>query len=268
MSDELRPEEVLAASFIKSWAVQGTEIENLGNGDSPDIRITYPDGRKALCEVKRDADPIEEQMQSRLNRFGFLDLENGSGSWLITLDNLIDLLLFKKEIQSVVNDLNEIGIDDWDKRDRTLKFKSQDFLLRNTVSSFRRIKGYEGNRVIMMKSPKFGVVLEDPNSIIPWLESVQYRTEYRSSLSRLVLEDSVEQHLFIFVDSNTPHEIASILQFHPNSLPTEALHLPGFLTHIWISSFFNFVGKSDYAWVYSKLKGWELAEIERIYRSD
>ena len=127
----------------------------------------------------------------------------------------------------------------------------------------RQIKNHTEDRLIIFESADFGVVIEDANSLIPWLESVQYRSKYISPIERLALNDSVEQHLFILIDSNTPQEIALISQFHPTRLPSEKLHLSAKLTHLWVAPFFNFNYERDCAWVFSSQKGWELVEIER-----
>jgi hypothetical protein len=262
MSDYIRPEENLAGLFLKKWFGPGYRVENLGNGDTPDIKVSLQENLFAYAEVKRDADRLEEQMRARLNQYGVIDLNKDSGSWLISLDRIIDLQDFRNELQRVVNDLNSIGENNWDKRNRTMKFKSQDFLLNSGVSTFRKIQGYEGDRIVMIKSPKSGVVIGNSNFVIPWLEELQYRPEFDSSINRLALEKTQEQHLFIFADSKTPHDIESILQFHPTGLPSERFHLSKKLTHIWVAAFFNFQDSFLYSWMYSDKTGWSLVQIE------
>jgi hypothetical protein len=213
--------------------------------------------------VKRDADEIKEQFRSRLTKHGELKLRQGSGSWLITLSTIIDFYTFKDQLQEVVDDLNSIGVDEWDHRNTVMKFNSQSFLLRHGVQTIRRIYGYEDNRVVIFPSADFGVVIEDSNIAIPWLEGVQYRAKYVSPIERLSSNNTSQQHLFIFVDSNTPQEIALAAQFHPTALPSEKFQLSPQLTHIWLAPFFNFTNNRDFAWLYSRACGWELIPIDR-----
>lgn len=263
MTEKIRDEEIFAASFLSCWAGSSSKTETLGNGDTPDIRITFLDGSIGNCEVKRDADRQEEQLRSRLGNYGQMNLDDGSGSWLITLNFLIDFYEFRSVLQGVVDDLNAVGIDDWDGRNTVLKFRSQEFLIKNGVQGFRRIKGFEDDRVIMLKAPNFGVVLDNPNIVVPWLESVQLRNDYSSSILRLTEGNAQQKHLFICIDSNTPQEISTLIQFHPTVLPTEVIHLSPNLTHLWVASFFNFEYEKDCAWLFSLNSGWELVQTER-----
>jgi hypothetical protein len=263
MSETVKPEETYAARFLESWTSKNDEVRTLGNGNTPDIQITYSNGTIAYCEVKRDADEEQEQLRSRLGKHGDLKLKDGSGSWLVTLRKSVDFYTFNPTLQIVVEDLNAVGIHDWDCRNTVLKFKSQDFLLQNGVDSMRKIKDNTEDRLIIFKSADFGVVIDDANIVIPWLESVQYRSKYISPIERLAINGSAEQHLFVLIDSNTPQEIALISQFRPTELPSEKLHLSAKLTHLWLAPFFNFNYERDCAWVFSNQKGWELVEIER-----
>lgn len=263
MSETVKPEEIYAGRFLESWTSKSDEVRTLGNGNTPDIQITYADGSIAYCEVKRDADEDEEELRSRLGKHGDLKLKAGSGSWVVTLSKSLNFYKFNPKLQNVVDDLIAVGVYDWDRRNTVLKFSSQDFLLQNGVDSMRKIKDHSEDRLIIFRSADFGVVIEDANTVIPWLESVQYRSRYESSVERLALNDSVEQHLFVLIDSNTPQEIALIAQFHPTELPSEKLHLSPKLTHLWVAPFFNFNYSRDCAWVFSNQKGWELVEIER-----
>lgn len=263
MSETVKPEETYAARFLESWTSKNDEVRTLGNGNTPDIQITYSNGTIAYCEVKRDADEEQEQLRSRLGKHGDLKLKDGSGSWLVTLRKSVDFYTFNPKLQIVVEDLNAVGIHDWDCRNTVLKFKSQDFLLQNGVDSMRKIKDNTEDRLIIFKSADFGVVIDDANIVIPWLESVQYRSKYISPIERLAINGSAEQHLFVLIDSNTPQEIALISQFRPTELPSEKLHLSAKLTHLWLAPFFNFNYERDCAWVFSNQKGWELVEIER-----
>ena len=263
MSEIIKFEESYAARFMKSWAAADAEVKTLGNGNTPDIQITYSNGDVSYCEVKRDANEDEEQLKSRLNRFGDLNLRKGSGSWVVTLSKLVDFHRFNPKLHEVIDDLISIGIDDWDRRNTVLKFRSQNYLLQQGVDSVRQVKGHSEDRVIIFKTADFGVVIEDANIMIPWLESVQYRPKYKAPIERLALNNSVEQHLFVVIDSNTPQEIALVAHFHPTELPTEKFHLSPKLTHIWVAPFFNFNYSRDCAWVYSSSTGWKLVEIER-----
>jgi len=263
MFETVKPEETYAARFLESWTSKSDEVRTLGNGNTPDIQITYPNGSIAYCEVKRDANEGEEQLRSRLGKHGDLKLKAGSGSWVVTLSKSLNFYTFNNKLQNVVDDLIAIGVYDWDHRNTVLKFNSQDYLLQNGVDSMRKIDDHSEDRLIIYRSADLGVVIEDANTVIPWLESVQYRSRYVSSVERLALNDSVEQHLFVLIDSNTPQEIALIAQFHPTQLPSERLHLSPKLTHLWVAPFFNFNHARDCAWVFSNQKGWGLVEIER-----
>lgn len=263
MSEVVKLEETYAARFLEAWTSDNDEVRTLGNGNTPDIQIIYSSGAIAYCEVKRDADEDQEQLRSRLEKHGDLKLKPGSGSWVVTLNKSVDFYTFNSKLQIVVDDLIAVGIYDWDRRNTVLKFNSQDYLLQNGVDSMRQIKDHTEDRLIIFESADFGVVIEDSNILIPWLESVQYRSKYISPIERLAVNDSVEQHLFIFIDSNTPQEIALISQFHPTELPSEKLHLSAKLTHLWVAPFFNFNYERDCAWVFSNQKGWELVEIKR-----
>ena len=263
MLEIVNPEEIYASRFLKSWASNDAEVKTLGNGNTPDVQITYSNGAVAYCEVKRDADEDEERLKSRLNVYGDLKLRHGSGSWVINLSKLVDFHRFNLKLQEVVDDLISIGIDNWDHRNTVLKFKSQNYLLQQGVDSVRQVKGRPDDRVIIFKTADFGVVIEDANLLVPWLESIQHRPKYKAPIERLALNNSVEQHLFVLMDSNTPQEISLIAQFHPTDLPTKKLCLSPKLTHIWVAPFFNFNYSRDCAWVYAMTNGWELVEIEK-----
>jgi hypothetical protein len=263
MPENVKPEETYAARFLESWTSKYDEVRTLGNGNTPDIQITYSNGAIAYCEVKRDANADEEALSSRLRKHGDLKLKAGCGSWVVTLSKSVDFYTFNPKLQVVVDDLIAVGIHDWDPRNTVLKFNSQDYLLQIGVDSMRQIKDSTEDRLIIFKSADFGVVIDDANTVIPWLESVQYRSKYVSPIERLAINGSTEQHLFVLIDSNTPQEIALISQFHPTELPSEKLHLSPKLTHLWAAPFFNFNYERDCAWVFTNQKGWELVEIER-----
>lgn len=263
MYDSIKSEEVFAARFVTAWVSKRGRVQTLGNGDTPDIQINYLDNSIAYCEVKRDADRDEEQLRSRLIGHGDLVLRPGSGSWLVTLSKIVDFYTFNAKLQEVVDDLTTIGINDWDYRNTVIKFRSQDFLIEHGVESFRLVTGYSDDRLMIFRAPDAGAVIEDANILIPWLESVQYRSKYISPIKRLALNNSIEQHLFIFVDSNTPLEIALVTEFHPTVLPSEKLHLSPKLTHLWVAPFYNFHHNHDCAWLYADEKGWQLIQISR-----
>lgn len=262
MAQKRRIEEVLASLFIQAWLKDRGDIELLGNGDSPDIAIHYTDNRTVFCEVKQDSDTDTENMRDRIEKFGDITLSKNSAAWSITISELIDVREFRKLVPDIIRDLNSVGISNWDCSDRSLKFNSLDILLRYKVTSVRRVIGDDKSYARLWMDPKLGVVIEDSNIAVPWLNEIQFNPDFIAPIRRLNVSALKEGHLFIWAGSNTPHEISTMLSFHPDRLPTVELKLIPCLTHVWVASSLSFLPNYSYCWVYSQTLGWELVTLE------
>lgn len=261
MSSEIRPEELLAAKLIQAWVGDSGTVSTLGNGPTPDLRIDYPDKAPHYVEIKQDVHEgkaaLRGLISSRLSSQSIF-LEAGVGTWWFLVNEKFPVSSAASVINHALHLKKLTMSNHWDSSHAKYAANLHELCHQNGIESFRKVEPSVGSdRAYVVEDSIGGMIIRDADIAIPWIETLITREDWQPSYRRTIEWSLGSAHLFFWVQSGTPENIALMWSFIADDKPTLAIEIPDGISHVWISSFNTFSDPMR-AWVYSREAGWEM----------
>lgn len=259
MSDISDVQEEISANIVRVWVGDQGTVENTGGtGGGPDFKIDYSDGRKAVGEVGWHEDPITRAMwgvtfkQAQHQRVPLLAR---SGTWSVHLAPGASIKGLYKSLPDLVADIVKAGIasqldmhmypsedvlaatpnrDQWE-----LRFPEIPLVNRARKLGIEWMRLYDSgtaDEAIFFMPGGGGYLSDDPNVIVPWIDSVLTDPTYADMSAKLQPFNVQERHVFIWSGGLTPIEADDRLRRAVEALPENNPNVPAGITHVWALS--------------------------------
>ncbi len=261
MNPAVRYDELRATELLQVWINGKGSAYPLGNGDNPDIRLDFNEGGSDYVEVKQDIDPAKAQLWGDLLNFcadHSVPLGEGMGLWWFRINESFDVRR-RNELVSKALFLKRMynGVH-WDEEDARNANLLLDLCTQNGIEAFRKVENTFGdNRALIMPAGSSGMVNRDPEIAEYWINQLLTTERWQQSFQKVAKRSANAAHLFFWVESGTPQDIALMWSFMEDDVPTFDLELPYGIRHLWISSSLSF-SKPLRAWHYEIESGWEM----------
>jgi len=261
MSSNIRPEETLAAELIESWLQGRGTVTTMGNGDTPDLRIDYTDKPAEYVEIKQDVHEGKAALRSlistRLSNQSVY-LGEGIGTWWFLVNEKFQVSEAREIVSHAITLKMFTSSSSWEPAQVEIATTLGNFCEQNGITEFRRVELSTGeNRAYIIEKGHTGMISRDANSAISWIVSLISRDSWIASFQRVTKWSKGGAHLFFWVQSGTPEEIALMWSFIEDDVPENNISLPDGIKHIWISSFLTFSNPIR-AWHFEVGRGWEM----------
>jgi hypothetical protein len=256
ISDE---QEAISANIVQEWVGDRGTVENSGGtGGGPDFKIHYSDGREAVGEVGWNEDPVTRKMwgatfkQAQHQR---IPLHAGSGTWSVHLAAGANVKGLYKSLPDLVADIVKADIasqldmhmypdeevlaatpnrDQWE-----LRFPEIPLVNRARSLGIEWMRFYDSgiaDEAVFFMPGGGGYLSDDPNVIVPWIDSVLHDPHYADMSAKLLPFKVQERHVFIWSGGLTPIDADDRLRRVVEGLPGQNLNVPAGITHVWALS--------------------------------
>lgn len=254
--------ETLAAAMVGDWVGTAGTVVNTGSGHGPDFRIDYSDGRLGWGEVGWHEDPAEQAMWAetfRRDRHQIIELPGGRGHWSLSLRRGAHIGRLFDEVPTFIDRLLKSGqlylevVEDWPRTPEA------DEARRLGIEHIERVNTNEPALAVYFMPGSGGMVPEDPDVIVDWIEGVLGDPNYRDTTTKLLRLECAERHVFLMSGSRTDFGADERLRRIDAALPRRPPHLPSGITHVWAVSRFGSAGAA----LWSSVTGWMVVPAPR-----
>jgi hypothetical protein len=232
--------EISSIAVVSKWVASRGIVTDTGNSNGPDFSISYFNGTTAVGEVGWHEDPVVAAAWNALRkrrRHHYCELEEGAGYWSLLISHNCNLNRLERELPNLIRQLNVSGLK---------KLDIYETYPRDSVSNDARSLGIihlkkineEKNEALYIFEGSGGVVPQDPNEIVPWINELLLSKEYEDSWKKMQHISADEKHVFIVGGSRTPFGISELLRRLDSAMPNTEPSLPGGITHLWISGIY------------------------------
>ena len=258
----MKPSELVAIAIVRDWIGASGSIGSLGEGDNADFEIIYSDGRTALGEIKADTNEATKSQWEAINKLPGNQahpITVGLGAWSFQITNTALIKDLVANADALITELKKSGIYEWTKESGNGQSTLDKNLIGLSVEVALHHSGINSDYLWIQPMEDFhawpGIPL-DSNCAIPWIAEIFKVKEWQKSWERLRVPTNDEGHVFIWIDSDSPHQLKQRARFHPTVPPTQNPELIDGVTHLWIGVSSNFNGNAV-AWLYTVNSGWQ-----------
>jgi hypothetical protein len=258
----LKPSELTAIQIVRHWIAATGTVSSLGEGDNADFEIVYLNGGSALGEIKSDTNEAAKSQWEAINKLPKKQsspIAEGLGSWSFQISNTTSIKCLIENANTLVTDLKNRGINEWTQITGNAKNGTDQLLIQLSVEVALHNPSLNSDELWIQPIEGFREwpgIPQDANCAIPWIAEIFAIDEWQKSWERLRVASNGEGHVFIWIDSDSPHQLKQRRMFHPYEPPTENPELINGVTHLWIGVSSCFEGNSI-AWLYIKDLGWQ-----------
>lgn len=254
---EFRRDEAWAAGIVAS--VTGATVTPLdvpGAPDrTPDARLTYPDGRKAVLEITTLADPAELQLHNLVRRVDWP--APGEWSWLVNVGSPQELPKVEAVYARAIELMERLGVKTVDELDLELIDGDDDltWLATESESTFHGWDGGSPARVHVSPSGAFAVWDNASDEVSASLAAAFEQEPIASHVAKLLEHEDDERHLFLITHTTGLGPAAAFALIEPKAVPSSDPPAPDGITHVWLAS-----GWGQVVTVWERGPGWSLRQ--------
>jgi len=246
--------EIAAVEVVKKWVANEGIVTDTGIGHGPDFLISYEDGTTAVGEIGWHEDPTVAAAWNALKkrpRHHWCDLPPGAGYWSLMISHRCNINRLERELSSLIAILDDSGIEKLDMYDSFPRNVAANLARSLGIIHLRKV-GVDRDEAFYLFEGTGGVVPQDPNEIVPWIDELLVSNDYQDSWKKLLPLQADEKHIFIVGGSRTPFGISELLKKLHESIPYQSPSLPGDITHLWLSGIY----RPAISIMWSKKTGW------------
>lgn len=253
--------EMVAIELLQAAVGDRGHVVNTGEGTSggPDFRIDYVDGRVGVGEVTWHDDPAYRGMWNELlRREHLLELPADIGQWSVHLQTGARVRQAYRRTPGLLerfaasqSDVPTIGMTlqpTWPIG--PLADEARDI----GIESFYRYSMASPALALMQPVSTGGVLSDEPNIIVDWLEGVVRDRRYTDLTEKLRHIDADELHIFVVTGSAARYDVDHLFRALDQALPTRDPDLPPWLTHAWVMSMWGEPSRHFGRW--ERGRGW------------
>jgi hypothetical protein len=249
-----------AVEAVRSWVGSSGSVSNIGQGTSggPDIEIIYNDGHTAIGEVGWHQDREIQAMWAETHKrkdAQQVALSPGAGQWMVSLSRGASIKNLYRELPSLIGDLLAQGETQLMIQGTWPPGPTADSARRLGIEDMSRVNNSSPARAIFFMPGSGGVVPQDPNVIVTWIDEVVADSRYLDMTSKLLKLSADERHIFIMSGGLTPFGVEEGLGRLDQALPTIGPTVPKGITHVWVASRFKFNEESSLG-LWRSSSGW------------
>lgn len=235
----------MAVELLQTAVGDGAHVENIGvgTGTGPDFRIDYLDDRVGIGEVTWHEDPLYRAMwQELLKREPVqqLALAGDIGQWSVHLWSGAHI---GRAYEQTPGFLERFAATQGDNALAGMTLEPTwpigplaDEARHIGIESFHRFSMDSPALAVMQPMTTGGVLRDDPNIIVDWIDSVVVEPRYRDLTEKLQHLEADERHIFVVTGSATRYEVDHLFHAIEDALPTRDPAVPSWISHVWVMS--------------------------------
>ncbi len=252
MPRSARPEEVRASKVVEQYL--GVTLTFLDTGGSLVDYVFDVDGRSGSLEVTRLTDLV-----ARVTHARWTERDRDSphlapslrSTWNVTIEGHPDFRWLARRIVSALEQLEELGTTEYESEDADIyaalpAFAAANSVLEEACVQHAKTVTFSGPTQVLINLVATGKA-HGPGPAAH--EIAQFVANDHGNLKKLRDAGTDEQHLWLWVDAQSPPLVAAPL--HMPELPEYAIALPDRLTDVWICD--ELTGRG---WRFSLGAGW------------